>query len=664
MTGTDVPSARIPPPGDPPRSILRLRTFTRNLVRRSRATVRWGLLAEVVLILVWAAWVGRPFLDFDRFTWPSGIEFGFQLQSHHFWNQLRSCGLCALWNGTINGGHPALAESYGSPLHPLVIITTLLWGTIVGGKVTVVVALALAGLAQWWIARRLGLGTVARLWTSLVAVAGGHLAGRLELPAIGMVLSTAMGSLTVAAALDLGLTGRRRAAVLLAVTLALTLVSGQGYIQVALLGWVPLLLIFVLDKRLRLRPNTLEFVLAAGVALLLAGVLLVPLAHFLPGFAKHGDPLFGTAQPLEYVPLNLVIRDIDFLKGTMLGKLPFPYLYDNYIGWVPVLLAIASLLFARKADGRALAFLGGGIAVTFLLASAVPFRWLVHSLPRLADVRHTPLLAGLAVPAVLGLAGYGLDGLLKLAWPQVALRWQSAPEDRGLNLSTAWILVIPLLFGLRAVFQHARSWIYTRDNERVYQAAALWETPSLEWVSPPFGEHAWVEVASTLGIKLTNVVWPWDWEGRTYPPPRLEATRTEAPAQSEFLFTIDGVSTYLHPDQHYAYVDVGGEIIPCEASASGGDLAIRCTTDHPGQLTVQENAWSGWRVWRDGQEVELAPGPWLGSEAAAGEHVYRFRYLPWDAPVGLALTLVGVALTAFLWVRAGSQPRSQEPVER
>jgi len=45
MTGTDVPSARIPPPGDPPRSLSRLRTFTRNLVRRSRATVRWGLLA-------------------------------------------------------------------------------------------------------------------------------------------------------------------------------------------------------------------------------------------------------------------------------------------------------------------------------------------------------------------------------------------------------------------------------------------------------------------------------------------------------------------------------------------------------------------------------------------------------------------------------------------
>ena len=664
MTGTDVPSARIPPPGDPPRSLSRLRTFTRNLVRRSRATVRWSLLAEVALILVWAAWVGRPFLNFDPFAWPSGREAGFQFQSHYFWNQLRTCGLCALWNGTINGGFPALAEVFGSPLHPLVMITTLLWGTIVGGKVTVVAALALAGLAQWWIARRLGLGTVARLWTSLVAVAGGHLAGRLEVPAIGMVLSTAMGSLTLAAALDLGLTGRRRAAVLLAVMLALTLVSGMGYIQVALLGWVPLLLIFVLDKRLRLRPNTLEFVLAAGVALLLAGVLLVPLAHFLPGFAKHGDPLFGSAQPLEYVPLNLVIRDFDFLYGTMLGKLPYPTLYDNYIGWAPVLLAIASLLFARKADGRALAFLGGGIAVNFLLVSAVPFRWLVHTIPQLADVRNTPMMAGLAIPAILGLAGYGLDGLLKLTWPQVALRWQSAPEDRGLNFSLVWILVIPLLFGLRAVFQHARNWIYTVDTERVYQAATLWETPSIEWVSPPFGEHAWVEVASSLGIKLTNVVWAWDWRGRALPLPRLEATRGSGPPDTELLATADGVSTFLHPDQHYAYVDLDGQVVPCAATGSGGDLSVRCTTDRPGELTVQENAWTGWRAWQDDQAIEMLPGPWLRTQAPAGEHVYRFRYLPWDAPVGLALTLVGVALTAFLWARAGSQPRSQEPVER
>jgi hypothetical protein len=273
-------------------------------------------------------------------------------------------------------------------------------------------------------------------------------------------------------------------------------------------------------------------------------------------------------------------------------------------------------------------------------------------------------MAGLAVPALLGLAGYGLDGLLKLAWPQIVLRLQNNSDGRALSLSTAWILVIPLLFGLRAVFQHARNWIYTRDNERVYQVAALWETPSLEWVSPPFGEHAWVEVAGTLGIKLTNVVWPWNWEDRPFPSPRLEATRTEAPAQSEFLFTADGVSTYLQPDQHYAYVEVGGGIIPCEATGSGGDLSVRCTTERPGELTVQENAWTGWRAWQDDQAIELLPGPWLRAQVPAGVHVYRFRYLPWDAPVGLALTLVGVALTAFLWVRAGSQPRSQEPVER
>ncbi len=42
-----------------------------------------------------------------------------------------------------------------------------------GGKVAAVLSLAVAGLAQWWIARTLGVGRVARVWTSLVAVAGG-----------------------------------------------------------------------------------------------------------------------------------------------------------------------------------------------------------------------------------------------------------------------------------------------------------------------------------------------------------------------------------------------------------------------------------------------------------------------------------------------------------
>ena len=58
------------------------------------------------------------------------------------------CGSCVLWNGFINGGNPAFADFYGAALHPLTIVTTLIWGAIDGGKLLVVSSLALAGLAN------------------------------------------------------------------------------------------------------------------------------------------------------------------------------------------------------------------------------------------------------------------------------------------------------------------------------------------------------------------------------------------------------------------------------------------------------------------------------------------------------------------------------------
>ena len=71
----------------------------------------------------------------------------------------------------------------------------------------------------------------------------------------------------------------------------------------------------------------------ALVAVLLAGVFWVPVLHFWSSFGKDVDPSFKSAQAIEYIPLNLVIRDADFFRSEALGKVPYPYLYGGYIGW-------------------------------------------------------------------------------------------------------------------------------------------------------------------------------------------------------------------------------------------------------------------------------------------------------------------------------------------
>lgn len=149
----------------------------------------------VMLMTIWVVMIAGPYLDFDPSVVPTGREYLSSVDSHHIWVRVQQCGLCALWNGNRMGGAPYLADIYGSLLHPLVIISTLLFGVINGSKATLIATFCVAGLAQWWLGTVLGLGLFARVWTTALAISGGHLTGRMEDGAFGMVLSTASGAL-------------------------------------------------------------------------------------------------------------------------------------------------------------------------------------------------------------------------------------------------------------------------------------------------------------------------------------------------------------------------------------------------------------------------------------------------------------------------------------
>jgi hypothetical protein len=622
----------------------------KNILRR----ISWGKVFELALIGLWAIWVGRNYLDFNPFSWPNGREFGAQVQTHHFWTQFLRCGICSLWNGNINGGYPSLADVFGSTLHPLIAITTSLWGVVAGAKIAVVFSLAIAGLAQWMIANTLRLGRVARVWTALMVIVGGHLTGRLETPTLAIIYSTAMASLTLAVALHLGINKSRRTTILLAILGAITIVSGQGYMQLSLLAWGPAFLFFILNEHFRLRPIGREFILAISLSLLLAGIFIVPLVHFWPQVAKAGDIEFKSAQPLEYIPLNLFIRDQEFLKGSLLNKMPFPALYNLYIGWTPVLLAMLCLVLAKRRDLSALLCLTSGMLLMFVMASAIPLRWLEKIIPMISGFRHTPLFAGLAIPALLGLAGYGLDHLIKLKWPQVNLHLRPNVPEFSKNISLTWLLIIPLVLSLQAAYKLSQNWFITTDSQTTYESMTYFQTPNLQWVTFPYGEHYWIEPALDNGLKITNVVWAWDWIDRKPPEPKLEANRGGQPVNTERIGDTAGVPLYLHNENEYAFVDFGDQIVPCMSSGSGGNLTIECSTNIPGRLIVKENSWSGWLAWQDGNRISLLPSSWLSVEAPSGDHVYRFRYLPIDVLCGFILTLIGVAIVFILWRRDSS----------
>jgi hypothetical protein len=616
------------------------------------AGLNWTLIFEIGLILLWAAIVAYRYFDFNPEMIPAGREFSSAIQAHHLWTRFTECGLCALWDGSERGGFPAFVDPLASALHPLVTVTTLAFGVVNGAKVTVVAALAAAGLAQLWLGRELGLKAPARIWAALLVIPAGHLSGKMELGLVSVVLSTAMASFTLPAALYLARKRTMRGAVILGIILALLAVAGQGYIQAGFLFSAPAYLLLLWGRGW---PMFRRYLLAAGLGLLLAAPFLLPFLHFYPNFVKDSDPTLSASQPLGYYLLNLVIDDPDFLFSTALDKLPYPHLYTFFIGWIPLLFAVLCLRYARREDARKLLFLLASAGLAVFIGSGIPLRWFMPLFSGLAALRFAPMIGGLAVPPLLGLAGYGLNGLLNEKWPALTF-YVGLNEDRpaGRQLDLRWLMVIPLLLSLWQGFRFAQHWLYlTPQNQDVAGILDSLETTGLAWVQPPFGEHPFIEPAVARGLKLSPGIMTWRWKDRPFPQAVLEANRAGPPPASTGVLTMVGdVPIYHLNTPPYAGVLTTEGVQPCLATGTGGELTVICNPGQSGHLNVQENFHPSWMAWRDGRRIPiLDTGNWLAVNAPAGESTFLFRFLPWDVPVGLGLFIVGVVLCIILWRR-------------
>jgi hypothetical protein len=212
------------------------------------------------------------------------------MQNHYIWQLLGECGGCIYWNGFTNGGAPAFVDIHSAWLHPIVALSTLIWGEINGAKATIIAALIMAAIAQWYLAKVLNHGTTARVWSACIAVAGGHLAGRMENGSVPLLFSTAACSLVIPFAVDLVWNKHRKAAIGLGVTLGLALLAGQGYLQLGLMFSLISLIVIWQDNNQGKRLSLLRYFLLAGVlAFLISAILWVPFIHFLPNWTKYGD---------------------------------------------------------------------------------------------------------------------------------------------------------------------------------------------------------------------------------------------------------------------------------------------------------------------------------------------------------------------------------------
>lgn len=623
---------------------------------------------EFLLIVFWALLITLPYLNMDPNVLPAGGEYLSAIQTHHLWTRFQECGACAFWNGSVRGGAPAFSDLHGSMLHPLVALTSLGWGVVNGSKLALSAAFLVAGLAQWWLGRVLELGRLARLWAALMAVAGGHLAGRMELGAFGVVLSLAFGSLVFPALIQLTRRNRRRDAVWLGAAMGLTILAGQGYMQVGLvvtLFATPLLIPWKTVQFGRLAAN---LGLAIILAVLLAAPFLLPFIHFMPEFTKTLDPQFRTAQPLEYVPLNLVIRDPDFYRNTTLAKTPYASLHTIYIGWTAVILAVFGIFKCRTPqERRAANFLFAAALLVMWVAGAQPLRWLAANIPFrylsefISGIRNPAQIAAMAIPPILGLASIGLDWLwTNPGWP--ALQVKSPPSSSKPSFSLRILILIPLLLSLQRASEYSQDWIFTTQHDpAVDEIIQALSTPDLQWVNTPFGRHSFVEPAVRAGLKLADGVQTWGWKERQNPLALLEANSAGPPPEMTLLTNAGGIPIYqAETGREYAQVQHGDDSPPdlCQAYGLGGNLDVFCQTKTAGTLIVQENQWDGWKAWLNAEALPLLPGRWLAIELPAGENTILFRYRPWDAPLGILLSFLGICLAVWILVKSRNAPQT------
>ena len=609
-------------------------------------------LFEIGLILIWALWVGRGYLNFSENTFALGGETAMVTESHYTWTMFERCGLCMLWNGQVDGGNPAFVETHGAVLHPLVILTTLIWGVINGTKVLLIACLAMAGLAQWSLAKVMKLGLIPRLWSAGMAVIGGHLAGKMDNGGVMIVLSIASASLIFAPAVEIALHGRRRSIVWMGIALALTWLSGQGYVQIALLLAVPLsLCVFIFGKRLQINPVWKDYFWAFLLSFLLAGIFWVPLAHFGQNFGKDGDPnLYGFLHFLQ-IPLNLLISGRNYFDVNQF----FLYIHYIYIGWIAVVLAILSLFLARHKNKRLLTFLWVGIILIFFVCSQEFVRLAIVVFPNVQYLRNLPVGTGLAVPLVLALGAWSLDCFIVQGWSSL-MRAGRRLDTKG-SLFTAGLVAVAIsVLTISQVYSANVVWLRVQPVDIPAAQINALVTSQSEWIMPPYANYAWFPYLLERGLKLTNIFRPWRWVNRPYPVALLQAVLyPQAGSEPGSVLKIGDIDYVVHPANQYALIHASNWNIPCQAFAEDGNIDVSCSSDKPGKLTVNENQWSGWRVWLDGHPVPLLNGNLLSVDAPPGSHTYSFRYWPWDVPLGFLISLLGIRVAFWLgWKRQSS----------
>jgi hypothetical protein len=628
-----------------------------NLIVNKMVTGRIGLAAVLkqrgydiaeatFLLLIWYHFVSS-FIGTDKIQ--IGGEYGVHIISLQNWSNALTCGLCMMW-GNMVGGMPVFADPYGAFQHPLVMITTLLFGPLRAANTTLALSIFVMGFAGYLFCHTFQLHRVVRMWITVTMIYGGLIAGRLQIGSIGLPLSLSFAMLCFVYILVWSNNPTRKNTLILSVLVSMLLMAGQGYMQFAFVFiLIPSGIYVYAQKKSRLSSQLISM-------FVIVGALIAPfvLTFFVnnASFGKDTDTTLSSATHIGFIMLNYVVDNLDYYNTALLGRQPYPYLYSNFIGYPVILGAFFAVLLAVVRHplidkfSSVIYLIFVNVLIVLVLASGDMQRWIIGFdiapiTQFVTGLRNLTLVASYAGGLMVLLAALCGDVLIKQLQVSNAMIKVGTWQIRG---RAHWLVVCVMVWHVLTLYAYNKQFYEFGNVDPVTKTAAEFlKTQPLGGVNVETNYQVFSVVEAQRKV-ITQMFYPWFLINGS-PAGELYYMKSAPPDMSiwqELKRLDDTWVIYKSTDvnQQYAlHTSEQKEMTPCEASGTGGDIDVWCTAPSTGILRIYENNLGSWQAWVDDIPTEVTDvNKFVAVNVAGGKHHIAFRYRPWYTILGLAIS--------------------------
>ncbi|MDZ4225688.1 MAG: hypothetical protein U1C49_02450 [Candidatus Andersenbacteria bacterium] len=323
-----------------------------------------------------------------------------------------AAGQFPLWNPYFCGGSP----SWGNPQTywpSLTFLLTIVFGDIIGSKIAITTYLALGLIGSYLLSLQLKLSKASALIPAIIFMGNGFVSSHL---AAGQLLWLSVAWVPWVFYYFLRSFRKRRYIIMSVIFLLLILLEGRvhlvTYISLFIILFSALVAIFLSPLRSTIIRNTCIFFI---LTLSLGAIKILPILDFLRYVS--GALAKNNGTPWLHVPTVLLDRHIDLYYFLPWLEQPW-HEYSSYIGWFPLILALAGLTAILQVRRRLLFFLFIISGLSFLLIVTAPASHsFIDFFPVLNQLRNSGRAMIMVVLALSLLAAMGTQTIINRFLP-------------------------------------------------------------------------------------------------------------------------------------------------------------------------------------------------------------------------------------------------------